>query len=148
MRISVSMVSMVRRRSPRRPLQVFKLPRVQQPDEPSRTSQLLAERWAGRFCTIQRRMGFGEALMFTGAFLAATGWITFVILAKGTQDFQSSDLVIPAVLTAIAILLAGLGFSRQRRTRRDLKEATAALARELDKKPRSPSDAEQRSVWP
>ena len=71
-------------------------------------------------------MGFGESLMFTGAFLAAAGWITFVILAKGTQDFQSSDLVIPAILTAIAVLLGWLGFSRQRRTRRDLKEATAS----------------------
>jgi hypothetical protein len=121
---------------------------VQQSDEPSRTSRLLAERWAARFTTIQRRMGFGEALMFTGAFLAAAGWITFVILAKGTQDFQSSDLVIPAILTAIAVLLGGLGFSRQRRTRRDLKEATAALARELDKRPLAPSDAEQRSMWP
>ena len=94
-------------------------------------------------------MGFGEALMFTGAFVAAAGWITFVILAQGTQDFQSSDLVIPAILTVIAAVLGGLGFSRQRRTRRELKEATAALARELDKKqPLSPSDTEQRSVWP
>jgi hypothetical protein len=131
-----------------RALQVSKLPQVNAPDDPSRTSQLLAERWATRFSTIQRRMGFGEALMFTGAFIAAAGWITFVILAKGTQDFQSSDLVIPAILTAIAALLGALGFNRQRRTRRELKEATAALARELDKRPLSPSDAEQRSVWP
>jgi hypothetical protein len=93
-------------------------------------------------------MGFGEALMFTGAFIAAAGWISFVILAKGTQDFQSSDLVIPVILTAIAVLLGALGFARQRRTRRELKEATAALARELDKRPLSPSDVEQRSVWP
>jgi hypothetical protein len=93
-------------------------------------------------------MGFAEGLMFSGAFVAAAGWITFVILAKGTQDFQSSDLVIPAILTAIAVLLGALGFNRQRRTRRELKEATAALARELDKRPLSPSDAEQRSMWP
>ena len=93
-------------------------------------------------------MGFGEALMFTGAFVAAAGWITFVILARGTQDFQSTDLVIPAILTAIAGLLAGLGFVRHRRTRRELKEATAALARELDKRPLSSPDAEQKSMWP
>jgi len=73
---------------------------------------------------------------------------TFELAPKGTQDFQPSDLVIPAILTAIAVLLGWLGFSRQRRTRRDLKEATAALARELDKRPLAPSDAEQRSMWP
>ena len=65
---------------------------VQPPDDTPRTTQLLAERWATLFSTIQRRKARGEALKFTGAFIAAGAWITFVLLAKGTTDFQASDL--------------------------------------------------------
>ncbi len=86
--------------------------------------------------------------------IAAGAWITFVLLTKGTTDFQSSDLVIPVVLTVIAIAVAGFGFSRERRARKELRDATTGLARDLDTRPTArPEPAtepepEQRSVWP
>ena len=135
-----------------------KLGCVQPSDDPSRTTQLLAERWATRFSSIQRRVSQGDALKFVGAGIVAAAWFTFVILAKGTTDFQSSDLVIPGVLTVIGIVIGGFGFSRDRRARRELKDATAGLARDLDTRPTSRPELEQsepprteperRSVWP
>lgn len=125
-----------------------KLTFVQPSDDPSRTAQLLAERWATRFAAIQRRISQGDALKFFGAVMAAVAWITFVLLAKGTTDFQASDLVIPGALTALAIAVAGFGFSRERRARKELRDATASLARDLDTKPTSGPEPEQRSVWP
>jgi hypothetical protein len=95
------------------------------------------------FCAIQRRKARGEALKFTGAFLAAAAWITFVLLAKGTTDFQGSDIHIPGIITAIAIAIALLGFQRERRATRELDGATARLAMELDKRPTSRFEAEQ-----
>jgi hypothetical protein len=124
-----------------------------QPEDPSRTTQLLAERWATRFSAIQRRISQGDTLKFVGAVIAAVAWITFVILAKGTTDFQSSDLVIPVVLTVVAGAVAGLGFSRERRARKELRDATGGLARDLDTRPTArPEPApepepEQRSEW-
>jgi hypothetical protein len=113
---------------------------VEPSDDIPRTIQLLAERWASRFCTIQQLKSRGEALKFFGAFLAAGAWIAFVLLAKGTTDFQASDLLLPGVLTAIAVVIAGIGFMREKRAARELHEATARLARELDKSPASQSD--------
>ena len=125
-----------------------------QPEDPSRTTQLLAERWATRFSAIQRRISQGDTLKFVGAVIAAAAWIMFVLLAKGTTDFQASDLVIPVVLTVLAIAVAGFGFSRERRARKELRDATAGLARDLDTrptarpKPAAEPEPEQRSVWP
>ena len=110
---------------------------VQPSDDASRTTQLLAERWATLFCTVQRRRARGEALKFTGAFIAAGAWITFIVLAKGSTDFQASDLLIPAILTAIAVAVGVFGFVREKRANEALREATARLARELDAKPTS-----------
>jgi hypothetical protein len=133
---------------------------VQPTDDPSRTTQLLAERWATRFSAIQRRISQGDTLKFFGAAIAAAAWFTFVLLAKGTTDFQASDLVIPGVLTVIAIAVAGFGFTRERRARKELKDATAGLARDLDTRPTARPGSEQRpepeyrpepehrSVWP
>ena len=122
---------------------------VQPSDDTSRTTQLLAERWATLFCTIQRRRARGEALKFAGAFIAAGAWITFVLLAKGTTDFQASDLLIPGLLTAIAVAVGVLGFVREERANEELREATARLARELDNKPRSSRfESEQPSMHP
>lgn len=118
---------------------------VQPPDDTPRTTQLLAERWATLFSTIQRRKARGEALKFTGAFIAAGAWITFVLLAKGTTDFQASDLLIPGVLTVIAIAIAALGFVRERRANGELHEATTRLARELDRGPLSRTEPEEPS---
>jgi hypothetical protein len=119
---------------------------VQRSDDTPRTTQLLAERWATLFSTIQRRKARGEALKFAGAFIAAGAWITFVLLAKGTTDFQASDLLIPGVLTAIAIAIAALGFIREKRATGELREATARLARELDSRPLSRSEPEEPSA--
>ena len=119
---------------------------MQPPDDTPRTTQLLAERWATLFSTIQRRKARGEALKFTGAFIAAGAWITFVLLAKGTTDFQASDLLIPGVLTVIAIAIAALGFVRERRANGELHEATTRLARELDRGPLSRTEAEEPSA--
>jgi len=127
---------------------------VQPPDDPSRTTQLLAERWATRFSAIQRRVSQGDTLKFVGAAIAAAAWFTFVLLAKGTTDFQASDLLIPGVLTVVALAVAGFGFSRERRARKELKEATTGLARDLDTRPTARPEPEQRpepehrSVWP
>lgn len=118
---------------------------MQGPDDIPRTIQLLAERWASRFCTIQQLKSRGEALKFLGAFLAAGAWIAFVLLAKGTTDFQASDLLVPGVLTAIAIAIAAIGFMREKRAARELHEATARLARELDKRPPSQPDEQTAS---
>jgi len=126
-----------------------KLLLVQPSDDPSRTTQLLAERWAARFCSIQRGISRGEVLKFAGAFLAAAAWFTFLILAKGTEDFQASDLVLPSVLTAIAVVIGALGFYRENRARKELKEAAAKLAIELERQePPSESEPEQSSNWP
>jgi hypothetical protein len=111
------------------------LSRVDPSDDVPRTTRLLAERWASRFCTIQQLKSRGEALKFFGAFLAAGAWIAFVLLAKGTTDFQASDLLVPGVATVIAMLIAAIGFVRERRAARELQEATARLARELDTRP-------------
>ena len=133
---------------------------MQPSEDPSRTTQLLAERWATRFSAIQRRISQGDSLKFVGAVVAAAAWITFVLLAKGTTDFQSSDLIIPIVLTVVAVAVAGFGFSRERRARKELRDATAGLARDLDTRPTArpepagdPKPAgepqpERRSVWP
>ncbi|MFL5791495.1 MAG: hypothetical protein ACJ76A_08325 [Actinomycetota bacterium] len=121
---------------------------MQPSDETPRTTQLLAERWATLFCTIQRRKARGEALKFTGAFLLAGAWITFVLLAKGTTDFQASDLLIPGIITAIAMGIGALGFSRERRATGELREATARLARELDARPTPLAEAEQPATKP
>lgn len=112
-----------------------------------RTTQLLAERWATRFCEIQRHIAMGDALKFTGAGLAVVAWCTFVILAKGTMDFQASDLIVPAIVTAVAIAVAGFGFYRERLAKRELKDATARLALDFHNGPPA-REAEQRSVWP
>ena len=121
---------------------------MQPTDDIPRTTQLLAERWATLFCTIQRLKARGEALKFTGAFLAAGAWITFVLLAKGTTDFQASDLLVPGILTAVAILVAVVGFLREKRAARELHEAIARLAQELDGRPPSPPKSEQPSLTP
>ena len=121
---------------------------MQPSDDPSRTTQLLAERWADRFSTIQRRISRGEVLKFAGAFIAAGAWFTFLILAKGTQDFQASDLVIPGVLTAIVAEVGAIGFYRENRARQELKEATVRLALELDGRLPSRPEGERPSVWP
>jgi hypothetical protein len=121
---------------------------VQPSDDISRTTQLLAERWATLFSSIQRRKARGEALKFTGAFLAAGAWITFVLLAKGTTDFQTSDFLIPGIITAVAIAVGALGFQRERRATRDLLDATARLAVELDKRPTRPLEEEQPPMRP
>jgi hypothetical protein len=104
-------------------------------DDVPRTTRLLAERWASRFCAIQQLKSRGDTLKFFGAFLAAGAWIAFVLLAKGTTDFQASDLLAPGAATVIAILIAAIGFVRERRAARELQEATARLARELDTRP-------------
>jgi len=118
---------------------------VQPQNDLPRTTQLLAERWATRFCEIQRRIAMGDALKFTGAGLAVAAWCTFVILAKGTTDFQARDLILPAIVTAVAIAVAGFGFYRERRAQCELKDATAKLAVELHKDPPA-REAEERSV--
>jgi|ERR1044072_6079134 hypothetical protein len=120
---------------------------MQAQNEPPRTMQLLAERWATRFCEIQRHIAMGDALKFTGAGLAVVAWCTFVILAKGTMDFQASDLILPAIVTLVAIAVAAFGFSRERRAKRELKDATARLASELHKGPPS-REAGQPSLSP
>jgi hypothetical protein len=107
---------------------------MQAQNEPPRTMQLLAERWATRFCEIQRHIAMGDALKFTGAGLAVVAWCTFVILAKGTMDL-------------VAIAVAAFGFSRERRAKRELKDATARLASELHKGPPS-REAGQPSLSP
>jgi hypothetical protein len=64
------------------------------------------------------------------------------------------------MLTVIAIAVAGFGFTRERRARKELKDATAGLARDLDTRPTARPGSEQRpepeyrpepehrSVWP
>jgi hypothetical protein len=121
---------------------------VKPSDDIPRTTQLLAERWAGRFCAIQQLKSRGEALKFFGAFLAAGAWIAFALLAKGSTDFQASDLLVPGVLTVIAILVAAIGILRERRAARELREATDRLARELDKRPTSQPEAERPPAEP
>ena len=100
-------------------------------------------------CEIQRRISQGDALKFLGAGIAAAAWFTFVLLAKGTIDFQASDLLIPGVLTVVAIAIAGFGFSRERRARKELKAATTGLASDLHKRPPpEPEPEPPPSVWP
>ena len=122
-----------------------KLELVQPSGDLPRTTHLLAERWATRFCDIQRRVARGEGLKFIGAALAAIAWCTFVLLAKGSVDFQASDLVVPGIVTVVAIGLAAFGFARERRAKSELREATARLAFELHKGPASRQETEQSS---
>jgi len=119
---------------------------VEPPEDIPRTTRLLAERWATLFCSIQRRLAFGDALKFVGAFLAAVAWFTFLVLAKGTTDCQASDLVFPIIMTVSAVAIAAFGFRRQHAATRELREATDRLARELDKRPQPQADEELPSV--